>query len=137
MTSSDEQEIQALLAEGNDEQVVRLLYTLAQLKPSQTKFRVVFMEELGERYLTLGLARESIAQNIEEAITRLYDGSLVIPPEASRDASALGWYDEAIRYLEEALAQMPETFNKEKTIRLACLAHALSVSGGRERLKED
>ena len=129
MSMLDEQEIQALISEGNDEQIIRLIHILFDLKHNQVKIRVVLLEELAERYLTLGLARERIAQNLEEAGTRLYDGSLVLPPEASRDASALGWYDEAIRYLEEALAQMPETFNKEKTIRLTCLAHALSVKG--------
>ena len=126
----DEHDIQRLVAEGNDEQVVRLSLTLLGLGGAgHVAQRTLALEDLGERYLILALSREKgvAGQNIEEALKCLYDGSLAVDvlSQAECDPPVISWYHEATEYLEEALRVAPETFDKSRTIQLACLARTL------------
>ena len=134
MTTSDEQHIQALLSEGNDEQIVRLVCALLDLKYDQVMQRVEILLQLGERCLVLAISREVglVGQDIEEASTRLDAGLLVFPPQTERNSEAQDWYHEAIQYIEAAILQAPATFDKSMAVRLARLACVLYG----ERLEE-
>ena len=124
MSTSAEKDIQFLVTDGNDEQIVRLIYALLALDQKQVLQRVELLQQLGERYLTLGITLERIAgQDIEKAITCLDTGSLVIPTQ--RDPRALAWYNEAVRNIDAGIGQAPEAFDTSRAIRLVRLAHAL------------
>lgn len=114
--SSEEKDILYLVAQGNDEELTRLMFAL--LKPMDKDTRVFLLERLGKRYITLALGLES-ELNTKEALSRLYSGSLALLGQVER---ARGWYTEALKYLEEALGQASETYDKRKIIGLACLA---------------
>jgi hypothetical protein len=134
MTSLDEQQIQALLSGGNDEQIARLACALLDLKHDQVMQRVEILLQLGERSLALALSREVglVGRDIEEASTRLDAGLLVFPPQTVRDLSARDWYHEAIQYIEAAIEQAPATFDTSVAVRLVRLARTLYG----ERLEE-
>jgi len=127
MTSLDEQHIQALLSEGNNEQIVRLVCALLDLKHDQVIQRVETLLQLGERCLVLSLSREVelAGQDVEEASNRLDTGLLVFPPQTVREAEAQDWYHEAIQYIEAAIKQAPATFDTSVAVRLGRLARVL------------
>ncbi len=135
MTSLDEQHIQALLSEGNDEQIVRLVCALLDLKHNQVMQRVEILLQLGERCLVLALSREVglVGQDIEEASTRLDAGLLVFPPQTVRDPLAIDGYHEAIGYIEAAIKQAPVTLDTSVAVCLGRLARAL-YGGRREKV---
>ena len=127
MTKVSEQYIQALVSEGNDEQAVRLIYELLDLDQGKTIQRVELLTQLGERYLTLALSRESeiAGQDIEEALKRLDRGSLVFPAETARDLLAQNWYREASKCFSAAIKQAKAPFDCSTALRVARLACAL------------
>ena len=120
-----EEEIQYLISMGNDEQIVRLTYAVLDGKPREQ--HVALLQQLGERYLTLAITRESTiaGPNIETALIRLDRGLLGIPPEAERPVSTINWYRAALECFSTVIKQAPPTFDRTMTLRCRSLIWAL------------
>jgi hypothetical protein len=127
MSTTDEQHIQALVAQGTDEQVVRLIYALLALGQEQVEPRVDLLVQLGKRYLALALSREKgrFGANSEEALQRFRQGSLALASSTPRDCLALSWYREALDCLSAALNQAPTTSDTSLATAYRDLALAL------------
>jgi len=128
----NEQVIQELIAEGNDERLVRLIDALLDLDADQIEARVCLQLHIGERYLILAIARENalVGKNLAEALVRMEKGMLTFPKEVARDALALSWYVCAIDALTTAISQASATYDLGTATRHHALASLLLRADG-------
>ncbi len=127
MSIAHTQFMRELRARGNDEHVVRLLSTLLDLDQEQVISRVDLLMELGTHYVTLALSREGeiTGKDIEEALSRLDQGSLAIASGTSRDPLAMSCYEVALHTFSSAINQAPLTYDISAAAHYRELASAL------------
>jgi hypothetical protein len=127
MSTVDENHIQALVTQGNDEQVVRLIYALLALAQEQVEARIDLLVQLGKRYLALALSREEgrFGVDSEEALRNFRQGSLILASATPRDPLALSWFKEAIDYFSAAINQAPPTYDTSLATAYSDLAQAI------------
>lgn len=128
MNIVDEHYIQALVTQGNDEQVVRLVYALLALAQEQVESRVDLLVQLGKRYLDLAISREGgrFGADSEEALRKFHQGSLMLAFGAPCDPLALNWFKEAINCFSAAINQAPSTYDTSLVSAYSDLALAFS-----------
>jgi tetratricopeptide (TPR) repeat protein len=119
-TAWKEQVIMELVAEGNDEQAVRLIDAIWNLEPEQINERLDLQMRLGRRYLALALSQTGGTpdEDVEVLLERRFEQD---PPVLSGTEShriVLEWYAEAERLFAAVLEQasVPQT-------RAAAFAH--------------
>jgi hypothetical protein len=112
-TPSHEQLLRELVAQGNDEQVVRLVDALLTLGQGQIELRVELLVQLGRRYLTLALAHETgkAETDCEQTLQNLCRGAPMQLPAALHNDLARLWCREAHQCLTAALDQAPPTYD--------------------------
>lgn len=100
-TTSREQIIQELIAEGNDEQVVRLLDALLDLEPEQIEDRIGLQMQLGRRYMILAMSQEDgvIDEDLETLLARRLEQGIFLQSSSDR----LDWYKEADKLFSAVL----------------------------------
>lgn len=127
MSTVDENHIQALVAQGNDEQVVRLIYALLALAQEQVESRVDLLVQLGKRYLALAFSREEgrFGADSEEVLRNFRQGSLMLASGTPHDPLALSWFKEAIDYFSAAINQAPPTHDTSLATAYSDLVQAL------------
>lgn len=94
-TAWKEHVIKDLVAEGNDEQVVRLIDAIWNLEPEQINERLDLQMRLGRRYLVLALSQAGGTpdEDVEVLLERRFEQD--IPPGAESHSMAPEWYAEA------------------------------------------
>jgi hypothetical protein len=73
--------IQALIEEGNDEQVVRTVGALLELEPRQVEERVNLHMQLGRRLLVLTVAKDESHEDVEAHVVRWIEQGRTLPDE--------------------------------------------------------
>ncbi|HEU5375885.1 MAG TPA: hypothetical protein VFV38_10630 [Ktedonobacteraceae bacterium] len=110
-TSSREPIIQELIAEGNDEQVVRLIDAIWDLEPERLNERLDLQMRLGRRYLALALSQASGApdEDVEVLLVRWFEQDIPSGVEGHRMIPE--WYAEAEKLFSAVLerASLPQT----------------------------
>lgn len=125
-----EQVIQELIAEGNDEQAVRMIDALWDLEPEQIGERIDLQMRLGRRYMVLALSQEgggTTDEDVEALLERRFEQG--IPLQSASDGQSnrmvLEWYTEADKLFSAALecALLPQAKGAAVTHR--SFVHAL------------
>jgi tetratricopeptide (TPR) repeat protein len=113
-----DRDIQQLIAQGEDEQIVRLIFLLLEIPQNAERERFDATMQLGIRYAVL--AEESLTRydllaqgELARVVDRLIEapegaqGNLASLPLA--DQRAVNWYVEAIHYLSHAMRLFPQS----------------------------
>jgi tetratricopeptide (TPR) repeat protein len=92
-----EQVIQELIAEGNDEQVVRMIDALWDLEPEQINERLDLQMRLGRRYLVLALSQTggTSDEDLEVLLEREFEQGIPAQSGTEGNRIVLEWYAEA------------------------------------------
>lgn len=115
-----EQVIKELIAEGNDEQAVRMIDALWDLEPEQVKDRLDLQMRLGRRYLVLALSQAGGTpdEDVEVLLERQFEQGIPIQSGAESNRIVPEWYEEAEKLFSAVLerASLPQ-------IKAAAFAH--------------
>ncbi len=128
-----EQVIKELIAEGNDEQVVRMIDALWDLEPEQVKERLDLQMRLGRRYVVLALSQVggNPDEDLEVLLERQFEQGIPRVSGAESHRMVPEWYEEAEKLFVAVLerASLPQI--KAKAYAHRGLVHALC---GRDNL---
>lgn len=108
--------IQELMAQGNDEQTIRLVNFLLSTVPAQSEERVYKLLQLGQRYMVLAFLKEDgiIAPTVEAHLVRRFEQrkNHRHTSEEPQDRIASQWYAKAGRLFSHALEQAQSSQTK-------------------------
>lgn len=122
-----EQVIKELIAEGNDEQVVRMIDALWDLEPEQINERLDLQMRLGRRYLVLALSQAGSTSNVdvETLLERQFEQGIPIQSGAKSHRMVTEWYEEAEKLFAAVLERASHPQIKAAAFAHRGLVHAL------------
>ncbi len=127
-TTWKEQVIMELVAEGNDEQVVRLIDAIWNLEPEQINERFDLQMRLGRRYLALALAQTGGTpdEDVEVLLERRLEQDLLVPSGTEESHRIVPeWYAEAEKLFSAVLERASHPQTKAKAFAHRGFVHAL------------